>query len=107
MTSPELPVSMWCWPGRRAASGVQAGPPGEFVLAMFLDPVNLVLTVPPFPNGHIVMAQFLRQLARAAFQMASEIDPLGPSGGRPTGAHRASESTGGYAGPSSRSSNEV
>lgn len=107
MTSPDLPVSMWCWPGRQAASGVQAGRPGEFALAVFLDPVNLVLTVPPFPNGHIVMARFLRELARAAFQMASEIDPLGSSGIRPTGAHRASDSTGGYAEPPSRSGNEL
>lgn len=87
MTSVEAPVGMWCWPGPRAAAGVQEASDGEYVLAVFLDPVNLVLTVPPFPNGPIVMAQFMRQLARAATQMADAIDPMQVP--RSGGAHRA------------------
>lgn len=88
MTSTELPVSMWCWPGSRAAAGVQSTPGGELLLAVFLDPVNLVLTVPPFPQGAPVMAVFLRQLARAAGRMAAELDPTTPPR-RTGGAHRA------------------
>ncbi|HEX5403571.1 MAG TPA: hypothetical protein VFX16_14870 [Pseudonocardiaceae bacterium] len=87
MTSVEVPVSMWCWPGPRAAAGAQEGPAGEPVLAVFLDPVNLVLTVPPFPTGPFVMAQFLRELARAAMRVATDLDPTDE--GRPSGAHRA------------------
>ncbi len=85
MTSTEVPVSMWCWPGPRAAAGVQAGPAGEHLLAVFLDPMNIVLTVPPFPTGPAGMARFLRELARAAFSMAAELDPPARAGG----AHRA------------------
>lgn len=85
MTSVEMPVGMWCWPGPRAAAGVQEAPDGEYVLAVFLDPVNLVLTVPPFPNGSIVMAAFMRELARAAGRMADTIDPPPHRSG---GAHR-------------------
>lgn len=88
MTSTEVPVSMWCWPGPRAAAGVQVGPAGEHVLAVFLDPVNIVLTEPPFPTGAAEMARFLRELARAASRMAAELD----STGRVGGAHRAPES---------------
>jgi hypothetical protein len=91
MTSTEVPVSMWCWPGRRAAAGVQTTPSGEYLLSVFLDPMNLVLTVPPFPRASISTAQFLRELARAALRMAGEIDPLGPSVSRSGGAHRALE----------------
>jgi hypothetical protein len=90
MTSTELPVSMWCWPGPRAAAGAQEVPAGEPVLAVFLDPVNLVLTVPPFPNGPVVMARFLRELARAAAHVAADLDPMEDR--RPGGAHRAVDS---------------
>jgi hypothetical protein len=87
VTSTDVPVSMWCWPGPRAAAGVQSGPAGELLLAVFLDPVNLLLTVPPFPQGAPVMAVFLRQLARAAARMATELDlTQSPQAG---GAHRA------------------
>lgn len=88
MTSVDVPVSMWCWPGPRSAAGMQEGPAGEPVLAVFLDPVNLVLTVPPFPTGATVTARFLRELARAAARMADELDPTSVRLG---GAHRAAE----------------
>lgn len=96
MTTAEIPVRMWCWPGPRAAAGFHLTEPGEPVLAVFLDPVNLILTVPPFPNGHLATARFLRELARAALQMATAIDPpaVDHPSDRPPGAHRASEQTG-------------
>lgn len=79
---------MWCWPGPRAAAGVQEGPTGTPVLAVFLDPVSLVLTEPPVPGGAAEMARFLRELSRAAARMATELDPA-PDTRRSTGAHRA------------------
>jgi hypothetical protein len=86
VTSAELPVGMWCWPGPRAAAGVQEGPAGDPLLAVFLDPVNLVLTVPPFPDGPVMMAGFLRELARAAVRLAQDLQP--EPEGRRSGAHR-------------------
>lgn len=97
MTSPEISVGMWCWPGPRAAAGVQEARPGEPVLALFLDPVNLVLSVPPFPDGPTRAATFLRELSRAAGAMADEIDPM-PQPSRSGGAHRASSVRGVRAG---------
>jgi hypothetical protein len=85
MTSAELPVGMWCWPGPRAAAGVQEDSAGDPLLAVFLDPVNLVVTVPPFAEGPAMMAGFLRELARAAARLAEELEPEG----RRSGAHRA------------------
>lgn len=75
MTSSEVPFGMWCWPGPRASAGVQEARPGETVLAVFLDPVNLVLTVPPFPDGPVVMARLCRELARSCLRMAADLDP--------------------------------
>lgn len=96
MTSAEVPVSMWCWPGPRAAAGVQEAPAGDPVLAVFIDPVSLVLAVPPFPDGRVVMARFLRELARSATQMAAELDPS--TEWRSGGAHRAMEPRSGASG---------
>jgi hypothetical protein len=90
MTNAEVPVTMWCWPGPRAAAGVQEAPGGDPVLAVFIDPVSLVLVIPPFPDGRLVMARFLRELARSASQMAAELDL--PADRRPGGSHRATES---------------
>jgi hypothetical protein len=91
MTSTEVPISMWCWPGPRAAAGVQTTPSGEYLLSLFLDPMNLVVTVPPFPRASVSTARFLRELAKAALRMAGEIDPFPPTPARPGGAHRAEE----------------
>jgi hypothetical protein len=60
MTSTELPASMWCWPGRRAGAEVHITPSGDYLLSLFLDPMNLVVTVPPFPQASVPTAQFLR-----------------------------------------------
>jgi hypothetical protein len=91
MTTAEMPVSMWCWPGRRAGAEVHTTNNGEYLLSVFLDLMNLVLTVPPFPRAAIPTAQFLRELAKAALRMAGEIDPPGPTVNRSGGAHRAQE----------------
>jgi hypothetical protein len=88
VTSPDLSFSMWCWPGPRAGAGVQQGPTGQPVLSVFLDPVNVVLTVPPFPDGPVQTARLLRELARAASRMAAELEPATDTQ-RSVGAHRA------------------
>jgi hypothetical protein len=72
---------------------VQAGPSGEPLLAVFLDPVNLVVSTPPFPDGPVEMARFLRELARAADRMASELEPVLPTR-RSGGAHRLASDVG-------------
>jgi hypothetical protein len=87
MTSMEMPVRMWCWPGPRAAAGAQLGADGEPVLTVFLDPVDLVLSVPPFPDGTAAMARFLRELSRSASRLANQLDPQP----RRPGAHRLVE----------------
>lgn len=48
-------------------------------LVMYLDPVNLAIQLPPFPGGHVVLANFCRELAREAAKLAAEIDPDGES----------------------------
>jgi hypothetical protein len=90
MTAPEPSIRMMCWPGPRAAAGVQTTPSGQLVLAVFLDPMNIVVTAPPFPTGAVVTATFLRQLARSALSMAGQLDPM-ESPSRSTGAHRADD----------------
>jgi hypothetical protein len=79
---------MMCWPGPRAAAGVQTTPSGQVVLAVFLDPMNIVVTVPPFPTGAVSTAVFLRQLARSALSMAGQLDPW-ESTDTAGGVHRA------------------
>jgi hypothetical protein len=88
MTTPDVPFGIWCWPGRRAGAAVQQAPAGELVLGIFLDPVNLVLAIPPFPDGPMRTAQFLHELARAASQMATELDETADVR-RSGGLHRA------------------
>jgi hypothetical protein len=38
---------------------------------LFLDPVSLVVAMPPLPGGEVALAQFCRVLARAARQLAT------------------------------------
>jgi hypothetical protein len=90
VASPDVPFSMWCWPGPGAAAGVHEADPGRPVLAVFLDPVNLVVSVPPFPGGDLALARFCRQLARSAWQLAGDLDPSGqPVMGERTGPRHA------------------
>lgn len=85
MTSAEVPVALWCWPGPRASAHVYEGHDGQPLLAVFMDPMNFVLSVPPVPNTAANCARFLRELAGAAAQLAEDISPSEQSGG----VHRA------------------
>jgi hypothetical protein len=88
MTGLELPFCMWAWPGPNAAAEIQEADNGHRVLAIFLDPANLVLLPAPFPNGELLTVRFLRQLARACAQLSAELDPGGAPIRQP-GAHQA------------------
>ena len=76
------------WPGRLSAAGVQQVAEGRYALAIYLDPIMLVLRTPPFPDGPRVMAQFCRELSRAAATLASELDPDGDPASAPNGGPR-------------------
>jgi hypothetical protein len=58
------------------------------VLSIFLDPVGLVITPAPFPDGPLMAARFYRQVARVCAQLSAELDPTGAPFRHP-GAHRA------------------
>lgn len=86
MTSPDVQFGIWCWAGPDATVGVHQVHGGEKMLGIFLDPANIVLTVSPVPDGRVRTARFLRELARSASRMASDLDPIDRPAG---GAHRA------------------
>jgi hypothetical protein len=67
-----------CWPGSvRAGAARRVDDAGGLVLSVFLDPVTVVITEPPFPGGAGALCRFLRGLAREAWAAADEIDPSG------------------------------
>ena len=61
----------WLWPGPNAGAGVRKLRPGEKALVLFLDPVSVVVAMPPFPGGEVALARFCRVLARAARRLAA------------------------------------
>ena len=87
-SSLESSFAVWGWPGPNASAGIQVADTGQRVLSIFLDPVSLVLSPAPFPDGPLVTARFYRQVARACAQLSAELDPTGVPV-RGGGAHRA------------------
>lgn len=61
----------WLWSGSNTGAGVRELRPGEKALVLFLDPVSLVVAMPPLPGGEVALARFCRLLARAARQLAA------------------------------------
>jgi hypothetical protein len=47
--------------------------PGELALAIHLDPLDLLLHVPPFPGGQRYMVHFLREVAGSATALADQL----------------------------------
>jgi hypothetical protein len=88
MTSPDRPFSMWAWPGPNATASIQLTDTGARVLSIFLDPLSLVLSVAPFPDGPLRTARLYRQIARVCAQLSAELDPTGRTI-RGAGAHGA------------------
>ncbi|GDY33000.1 hypothetical protein [Gandjariella thermophila] len=68
-----------CSPGHNAEAGMVQVAPGIHALILYLDPVNVAVQVPPFPEGPKVLARFCRQLAREATRFADLLDPAWPS----------------------------
>jgi hypothetical protein len=65
-----------CWPGAGAfVSARELTESDRKALVLYLDPVSLVLSVPPVPGSESAMARFCRQLAREAARMAFDLDP--------------------------------
>jgi hypothetical protein len=75
MTGPTPFFGSSCWPGARSATSMVEITPGHPVLSIYLDPIEWLVHVPPFPDGDRYMVRFLRQLARVAGDMADELDP--------------------------------
>jgi hypothetical protein len=61
----------WLWPGPNAGAGGRELRPGENALVLFLDPVSLVVAMPPLPSGEAALGRYCRLLARAARQLAA------------------------------------
>jgi hypothetical protein len=64
-----------CTPGRDAAVAFMRVTEHLPALVMYLDPVNLAIQLPPFPDGELLLANFCRELAREAAKLAAELDP--------------------------------
>ncbi|MGH3808472.1 MAG: hypothetical protein ACRDRU_17990 [Pseudonocardiaceae bacterium] len=64
----------WCWPGLKVGAGWRELRPGEKTLVLFLDPVSLVVAMPPLPGGEVALVQFCRLLARTARDLATASD---------------------------------
>jgi hypothetical protein len=46
-------------------------------LVIYLDPVNVVIQLPSYPGGDVVLAKFCRELSREAAKLAAAVDPEG------------------------------
>jgi hypothetical protein len=66
-----------CTPGKDAAAAFMRLTPHLPALVIYLDPVNMAIQLPTFPDGDRVLAKFCRELAREAAKLAAEIDPGG------------------------------
>lgn len=84
-------VTVACQPGPGAWVGVRDTGSDHRALVLYLDPVSLMVMVPPFPGGQFALARWCRELGRAAQRLATEMDPEGlvaehdPDPGRPAG----------------------
>ena len=71
-----------CTPGREAAAAFMRITQELPALVIYLDPVNVAIQLPPFPDGPRVLAKFCRELSREAAKLADEVDPEGSAGPR-------------------------
>ena len=66
-----------CTPGQDAAAAFMRLTAEIPALVIYLDPVNVAIQLPAFPNGDKVLAKFCRELSREAAKLAASIDPAG------------------------------
>jgi hypothetical protein len=72
----ERNFTVTCWPRLGAFASARELPESDrLALVLYLDPVSLVLSVPPVPGGAAVMARFCRQLAQEASRVAADLEP--------------------------------
>jgi hypothetical protein len=57
-----------CTPGKDAAAFMRLTPHLP-ALVIYLDPVNMAIQLPTFPDGDRVLAKFCRELAREAAKL--------------------------------------
>jgi hypothetical protein len=76
MTGPVPFFGFSCWPGARSAASVVEVSPGRLGLSVHLDPIDWVLNIPPFPGGDRYMARFMRQMSRAAADLADQLEAM-------------------------------
>jgi hypothetical protein len=65
-----------CTPGRDSAAAYMRLTAELPALVIYLDPVNIAIQLPPFPDGGLVLAKFCRELAREASRLADAVDPV-------------------------------
>ncbi|SMC85394.1 hypothetical protein [Kibdelosporangium aridum] len=63
-----------CSPGKNATAGMVLVTPELPALILYLDPVNLAIQLPPFPNGALAFSRFCRELSREATRLADVLD---------------------------------
>jgi hypothetical protein len=78
MTAPEFgPVSNFAvtaWPSRGSTAFPQEVRPGGYGLVLRLGPVDIVIVQAPLPDGSVEFVRWCRQVARAAGQVAAEVE---------------------------------
>ena len=76
-----MSFNVTCTPGRDAVAGFVRVTSEIPALVLYLDPVNMAIQLPPFPDGPRVLARFCRELAREATKLADALEY--PASGSP------------------------
>jgi hypothetical protein len=77
-----MAFTVTCTPVREAAAGMVRLSSRLPALVFYLDPVNVVVQVPPFPDGPAVLGRLCRQLSREALRLAELLDSEEFGGGQ-------------------------
>ncbi|WP_216205487.1 hypothetical protein [Amycolatopsis aidingensis] len=68
-----------CTPGKDAAAGMMWITAELPALVLYLDPVNMMIQLPPSENGRQSLARFCRELEREAGKLAAELETSEPA----------------------------
>lgn len=66
--------SVTAWPSRGSTAFPHEARPGEYGLVLRLGTVDIVIVQAPFPGASIEFVRWCRQVARAAGQVATEVE---------------------------------
>jgi hypothetical protein len=75
-----------CSPGKDATAGMVRITSEFPALILYLDPVNIAIQLPPFPDGAVMLARFCRELSREATRLAEVLEPSDQGGDQHAGA---------------------